>query len=135
MLTYLFIITIAYEFICLIRNIYKYRKRNLTDKEKEILERHNISPETREASFIFSIFCCIGVTLMSIIGLVFGGAIGLVFGGAFAVVMGVAFIVFSAAAAAISTISYAQGYNISLIFAIYNYIMMMLFVWSVCKAV
>lgn len=127
MLTYLFIITIAYEFICLIRNIYKYRKRNLTDKEKEILERHNISPETREASFIFSIFCCIGVTLMSIIGLVFGGA--------FAVVMGVAFIVFSAAAAAISTISYAQGYNISLIFAIYNYIMMMLFVWSVCKAV
>ena len=127
MLTYLFIITIAYEFICLIRNIYKYRKRNLTDKEKEILERHNISPETREASFIFSIFCCIGVTLMSIIGLVFGGA--------FAIVMGVAFIVFSAAAAAISTISYAQGYNISLIFAIYNYIMMMLFVWSVCKAV
>ena len=127
MLTYLFIITIAYEFICLIRNIYKYRKRNLSDKEKEILERHNISPETREASFIFSIFCCIGVTLMSIIGLVFGGA--------FAVVMGVAFIVFSAAAAAISTISYAQGYNISLIFAIYNYIMMMLFVWSVCKAV
>ena len=127
MLTYLFIITIAYEFICLIRNIYKYRKRNLSDKEKEILERHNISPETREASFIFSIFCCIGVTLMSIIGLVFGGA--------FAIVMGVAFIVFSAAAAAISTISYAQGYNISLIFAIYNYIMMMLFVWSVCKAV
>lgn len=127
MLTYLFIITIAYEFICLIRNIYKYRKRNLTDKEKEILERHNISPETREASFIFSIFCCIGVTLMSIIGLVFGGA--------FAIVMGVAFIVFSAAAAAISTISYAQGFNISLIFAIYNYIMMMLFVWSVCKAV
>lgn len=127
MLTYLFIITIAYEFICLIRNIYKYRKRNLTDKEKEILERHNISPETREASFIFSIFCCIGVTLMSIIGLVFGGA--------FSIVMGVAFIVFSAAAAAISTISYAQGYNISLIFAIYNYIMMMLFVWSVCKAV
>ena len=127
MLTYLFIITIAYEFICLIRNIYKYRKRNLSDKEKEILERHNISPETREASFIFSIFCCIGVTLMSIIGLVFGGA--------FAIVMGVAFIVFSAAAAAISTISYAQGYNISLIFASYNYIMMMLFVWSVCKAV
>ena len=127
MLTYLFIITIAYEFICLIRNIYKYRRRNLSDKEKEILERHNISPETREASFIFSIFCCIGVTLMSIIGLVFGGA--------FAIVMGVAFIVFSAAAAAISTISYAQGYNISLIFAIYNYIMMMLFVWSVCKAV
>ena len=127
MLTYLFIITIAYEFICLIRNIYKYRKRNLSDKEKEILERHNISPETREASFIFSIFCCIGVTLMSIIGLVFGGA--------FAIVMGVAFIVFSAAAAAISTISYAQGYNISLIFAIYNYIMMILFVWSVCKAV
>ena len=127
MLTYLFIITIAYEFICLIRNIYKYRKRNLSDKEKEILERHNISPETREASFIFSIFCCIGVTLMSIIGLVFGGA--------FAIVMGVAFIVFSAAAAAISTISYAQGFNISLIFAIYNYIMMMLFVWSVCKAV
>ena len=69
MLTYLFIITIAYEFICLIRNIYKYRKRNLTDKEKEILERHNISPETREASFIFSIFCCIGVSKLHIFDL------------------------------------------------------------------
>jgi hypothetical protein len=127
MLTYLFIITIVYEFICLIRNSYKYRKRNLTEKEKEILERNRISPETRETSFIFSIFCCIGVTLMSLVGLLFGGA--------FAVVIGIAFILFSAAAAAISTISYAQGFNISLIFAIYNYIMMMLFVWSVCKAI
>lgn len=45
MLTYLFVITIAYELFGLIRSIYKYRRRHLTDKEKEILERNQISPE------------------------------------------------------------------------------------------
>lgn len=29
----------------------------------------------------------------------------------------------------------AKGINIAMIFAIYNYIMMILFVWSICKAV
>lgn len=67
------------------------------------------------------------ITLMSIIGLMFGGV--------YAIVIGIAFAVFSAVGAAAYTISYAQGLNISLIFAIYNYIMMMLFVWSICKAV
>lgn len=127
MLTYLFIITIAYEFIGLIRNVYLYRKRHLTSKEKEIIEKEQISPETKETAFELSIFSCIVITLMSVIGIVFGGA--------FAIVMGVTFIVFCAVSASCYTISYSKGYNISLIFAIYNYIMMMLFVWSVCKEV
>lgn len=127
MLTYLFIITIAYEFIGIIRNIYKYRTRHLSDDEKRLLEKNQISPEMRENAFVLSIFCCIGITLMAIVGLMFGGA--------FATVMAVAFAFFSAVGAATSTISYSKGINVAMIFAIYNYIMMILFVWSVCKAV
>lgn len=127
MLTYLLIITIAYEFIGIIRNIYKYRTRHLSDDEKKILEKNQISPETRENAFVFSIFCCIGITLMSLVGILFGGA--------FSIVMGVAFAFFSAVGAATYTITYSKGINIAMVFAIYNYIMMILFVWSVCKAV
>lgn len=127
MLTYLFIITIAYEFIGIIRNIYKYRTRHLSDDEKKILEKNRISPETRENAFVFSIFCCIGITLMSLVGIMFGGA--------FAIVMGVAFAFFSAVGAAAYTISYSKGINIAMVFVIYNYIMMILFVRSVCNAV
>ena len=127
MLTYLFLITIAYELIGLIRNIYKYRRRQLTNKEKEILERNQISPDTRETCFVFSIFGSIMITLMALIGVLFGGA--------FAVVMGILLVVFSAVGAGTYTITYAKGFNSAMFFAIYNYIMMMLFVWSVCKAV
>lgn len=127
MLTYLFIITIAYEFIGIVRNIYKYRTRHLSKDEKQLLEKNQISPETRENAFVFSIFCCIGITLMSIVGLMLGGA--------FATVMGVTFAFFSAVGAAAYTISYAKGINIAMLFAIYNYVMMILFVWSICKAV
>lgn len=127
MLTYLFIITIAYEFIGIIRNIYKYRTRHLSEDEKRILEKNQISPETRENAFVFSIFCCIGITLMALVGLLLGGA--------FSIVIGVAFAFFSAVGAATYIISYSKGIHIAMLFAIYNYIMMMLFVWSVCKAV
>lgn len=127
MLTYLFIVTIVYELIGIIRNIYKYREGHLTDNEKELLKRNNISPETREACFVISIFSCVGITLMSLIGLLFGGAL--------AIIIGVVFAVFSAVGAGAYTISYSKGFNVAIIFAIYNYIMMMLFVWSVCKAV
>lgn len=127
MLTYLFIITIAYEFIGLIRNIYKYRTKHLSKDEKQLEEKNQISPETRESGFVFSIFCCIGITLMAIVGLLFGGA--------FATVMAVTFAFFSAVGAAAYTICYAKGINIAMFFAIYNYIMMMLFVWCVGKAV
>lgn len=127
MLTYLFIITIAYEFIVLIRNVYLYRKIHLTSKEKEIMEKEQISPETKETAFELSIFSCIVITLMSVIGIVFSGA--------FAIVIGVTFIVFCAVGASCYTISYGKGFDMAMIFAIYNYIMMMLFVWSVYEAV
>ena len=127
MLTYLFIVTVVYELIGLVRNIYKYRNKHLTEDEKAILERNQISPANRELAFEFSIFCCIGITLMSIIGIIFGGA--------FAIVIAVSFVGFSAIAASTYSISYSKGFNVAIIFAIYNYIMMMLFVWSVCKAV
>lgn len=126
MLTYLFIVTVVYELIGLIRNIYKYRNKHLTEEEKAILERNQISPATRELAFDFSIFCCIGITLMSIIGIIFGGAL--------AIVIAVSFAGFSAIAASSYSISYYKGFNIAIIFAIYNYIMMILFVLSICRA-
>ncbi len=127
MLTYLFLITIAYEFFGLIRSIYKYRTRHLTDKEKEILERNQISPATRETTFALTIVIDIMISLMALVGILFSGAIPVVFG--------IAFAIFAAFGACAYTISYAKGFNSSMFFAIYNYIMMMLFVWSVCKAV
>ena len=67
------------------------------------------------------------ISLMAVVGILFGGA--------FAIVMGISFVLFAAFGACIYTISYAKGFNIAMFFAIYNYIMMILFVWSVCKAV
>jgi hypothetical protein len=115
MLTYLFLITIVYEFFGLIRSIYKYRTRHLTDKEKG------------ETTFALTIVIEIMMSMMALVGILFSGAIPVVFG--------IAFAIFAAFGACAYTFYYAKGINIALFFAIYNYIMMMLFVWSVCKAI
>lgn len=120
MLKCLFIITIVYEVVQTAFSMYKIRAGKWTEAETNIVP----DEETRKASG------CLGGAISML--LVAGAIFAIFIGGPFAIKAGAVYGILCALGVATYLYSYACGRNLSLVYAIYNFIMMVLFIREAC---
>lgn len=111
MLAYLFIVTIVYQVLRIGCNIVRYRRKTNTLEQK------------------------LGITgaILLRVGAISLSAVSLLVGGTAAIVIAIALALGSAIMVAIAAVAFGYGKHSSIVIAAYNYTMMMLFVWCVCK--
>lgn len=115
MIAYLFIVTIVYQALRIGCNLVRYI-RNTKETEGTLEQRLGLT----------------GVILLRV-GAISMSAVGLLVGGTAAIVIAIILALGSAIMVVIATISFGYGKHSSIMIAAYNYTMMMLFVWCVCK--
>ena len=120
MLECLFIITIAYEVVQTAFSMYKIRTGKWAEAEI------NITPDEakRKASG------CLGGAISML--LVAGAIFAIFIGGTFAIKACAVYGILCALGVAAYLYSYACGRNLSLVYAIYNFVMMILFIREAC---
>lgn len=123
MLTNLFIVTIVYEVIQSVNMAYKLKKGVWSQVEEEMMP----DEDQRMAS------CCVSLiwNVLFILAALFGALLG----GTIALEIAVVFTFFCAVGTAMYVFSYGRGRNIAALWACYNFTMMILFVWCICKGV
>lgn len=116
MIAYLFIVTIVYQVLRIGCNIVRYiRKAKGTKGTSE--QRMGIAG---------AILLRVGAINLALVGLLVGGTVAC----EIAIVLAVACLMM----AALATVAFGYGKHSSIVIAAYNYTMMTLFVWCVCKA-
>lgn len=116
MIAYLFIVTIVYQVLRIGCNIVRYIRKT---------KRTNGTPEQRMGMAV-AIFLRVGAIILALVGLLVGGTVAL----EIAIVLAVACLMM----AALATVAFGYGKHSSIVIAAYNYTMMTLLVWCVCKA-
>lgn len=123
MLTNLFIITIVYEVIQSVIMAYKLKKRIWSQAEEEMMPDEDQRITASGVAFV----CNMVFILAALFGALLGGTIALTIACVFAG--------FCAFGTAMYVFSYGRGRNIAALWACYNFTMMILFVWCICKGV
>ena len=123
MLTNLFIVTIVYEVIQSAIMAYKLKKGIWDKAEEEIMP----DEDQRIAASGVAFLCNVLFILAALFGALLGGTIALTIA---CVLAG-----FCAVGTAMYLFSYGRGRNIAALWACYNFTMMILFVWCVCKGI
>lgn len=123
MLTNLFIVTIVYEVIQSVIMAYKLKRGIWSKAEEEMMPDEDQRITASGVAFL----CNILFILAALFGVLLGGSI--------AHLIAAVFTVFCAVGTAMYVFSYGRGRNIAALWACYNFTMMMLFVWCICKGV
>lgn len=123
MLTNLFIVTIVYEVIQSVIMAYKLKKGIWYEVEEEMMP----DEDQRIAACAVAFLCNVLFILAALFGALLGGNMALTIAGVFTV--------FCAIGTAMYVFTYGLGRNISALWACYNFTMMILFVWCICKEV
>lgn len=123
MLTNLFIVTIVYEVIQSVMMAYKLKKGIWSKAEEEMMPDEDQRLMATGVAFL----CNILFILAALFGALLGGSIALT--------IAAVFTVFCAVGTAMYLFSYGRGRYIAALWACYNFTMMMLFVWCICKGI
>lgn len=123
MLTNLFIVTIVYEVIQSVIMAYKLKKGIWDKAEKEMMPDEDQRIMASGVAFL----CNVLFILAALFGALLGGNMALTIAGVFTV--------FCAVGTAIYLFTYGRGRYISALWACYNFTMMILFVWCICKGI
>jgi len=123
MLTNLFIITIVYEVVQSVIMAYKLKKGIWSQAEEEMMPDEDQRISACGLSFL--------VNVLFILASLFGALLG----GTIALTIAVVFTFFCALGTAMYVFTYGRGKSIAALWACYNFTMMILFVWCICKGV
>lgn len=123
MLTNLFIVTIVYEVIQSVMLAYRLKKGIWSKADEEMIPDENQRIVACGVAFL----CNVLFILASMFGALLGGNV--------ANLIAAVFTVFCAVGTAMYIFSFGRGKTISALWACYNFTMMMLFVWCICKGV
>jgi len=123
MLTNLFIVTIVYEVIQSVIMAYRLKKRIWSQADEEMMPDEDQRIMASGVAFL----CNVLFILAALFGALLGGSMALTIAGVFTA--------FCAFGTADYVFSFGRGRNIAALWACYNFTMMILFVWCICKGV
>lgn len=123
MLTNLFIVTIVYEIIQSVNMAYRLKKRIWCKAEEEMMPDEDQRIMASGVAFL----CNVLFILAALFGALLGGNMALAIASGFTITCAVG--------TAMYVLSYGRGRNISILWACYNFTMMILFVWCICKGI
>ncbi len=123
MLTNLFIVTIVYEVIQSVIMAYKLNKGIWSQAEEEMMP----DEDQRIKAYGVAFLCNVLFILAALFGALLGGNMALT--------LACVFTAFCAFGTAMYVFSFGRGRNIAALWACYNFTMMILFVWCICKGI